>query len=446
MHRTALAAALAALFGAADAAPDLSLTLSGEHRTRYQSLEGRFRAGATGSDQSLALRTLIAAEARAGRLVLGAQMQDSRSYYDDAGSAAGLSTRIVNALELLQAYVAIDAAGLAGADSARLTIGRWTEDFGERRFIARNRFRNTIEAFTGVLWSWEDADATYKAFAAVPVGREPDDLQSLIDNDARSDEENEDVRVWGLLHERRGLPFDGELHLYYYGLDEEDGDFETRNRSIHTPGVLFKTPPKTNALDIEIDVALQFGEARRTADPSDTDNLDVYAQFARIEVGFTYDARFSPRVSVGTDFASGDENPTDGNLTRFDSLFGPVRAEFGPTDIFTPFGRENISGPFAKIAGKTGSGGDAFVRYRGVFLDAPSDAWVRAGVQDPAGASGDFVGHYVDARARQRFFEGRVMLEAGGAALVKGPYALDAPGGGGAPVVWYGYTDLVLNF
>ncbi|MDZ4319479.1 MAG: hypothetical protein U1A07_11700, partial [Phenylobacterium sp.] len=53
---TALAAALAVIGAPAACLAQSGLTLSGETRIRYETLEGQFRAGGAGGDQILAMR------------------------------------------------------------------------------------------------------------------------------------------------------------------------------------------------------------------------------------------------------------------------------------------------------------------------------------------------------------------------------------------------------
>ena len=65
---------LAAAFGTPD-----WLSLSGSHRTRFETLDGRFRAGRNGGDQVLVFRTTLHGELRLEDLRLGVELADSRA-------------------------------------------------------------------------------------------------------------------------------------------------------------------------------------------------------------------------------------------------------------------------------------------------------------------------------------------------------------------------------
>ena len=101
-----------------------------------------------------------------------AEIMDSRQYLSDAGSL--IDTGQVNALEVLQAQVRWDAGPLFTGGKHRIQLGRETLDLGNRRLVARNAYRNTINAFTGVDWLWTgDSGGSIRSFAFLPVRRLP---------------------------------------------------------------------------------------------------------------------------------------------------------------------------------------------------------------------------------------------------------------------------------
>ena len=63
-------------------------------------------------------------------------------------------------------------------------LGRLTMDLGSRRLVARNRFRNNTNAFTGVDWKWQsELGWDFRAFYVLPVQRLPSERERLFDND-----------------------------------------------------------------------------------------------------------------------------------------------------------------------------------------------------------------------------------------------------------------------
>ena len=118
-------------------------------RTRYEHLFESFRPGRPGDGGLLSFRTHLSAELRPGPMRLGVELLDSRAYLDSDVSAP--TTGEVNPLEPLQAYVALELNdALTAGDQLRVAVGRFTLDIGGRRLSARNGYRNTINAFTGV--------------------------------------------------------------------------------------------------------------------------------------------------------------------------------------------------------------------------------------------------------------------------------------------------------
>src|SRR5690606_1151621 len=132
-----------------------------------------------------------------------------------------------------------------------------------------------------------------------------------------------------------------------------------RNRRLYTPGFRLLRAPAAGALDFEIEGASQFGEIRQTASPASPD-LDVDAQTLHADIGYTFDAAWSPRLEFGYDYASGEEDATDGEWNRFDALFGPRRGDWGPSGIYGPLSRVNISSPNVRVEFKPNARTDGF--------------------------------------------------------------------------------------
>jgi len=430
----------------AAALPDW-LALSGTQRTRYETLDGQFRAGREGGDQMLALRTTLQVELNREAFGFVGELVDSRQALADTGSP--IDTSMVNTLELLQAYgvVRFDGPLLDGSRS-EVRCGRQTMDVGSRRLVARNRFRNTINAFTGVHWQWQLADgATLRLFYVLPVSREPSDAAALLDNEIQLDDESFARQLWGLHAQWSGLPWGATGEVYVFGLHEDDtGDRATRNRRLYTPGLRVSRTPATGAWYFDIESVAQVGTTRGGTDPADTTDLDHRAYFQHVEVGYTFDRPWSPAVALLYDYASGDDRPDDDESNRFDTLFGARRFEHGPTGIYGAFARSNIQSPGYRLTATPASGVDAMLAHRFYWLASDTDAWTTAGLRDPAGDAGSFVGQLMEARLRWDVAPGNLRLEIGGAHLFAGRFIDEAPNATGQGDSTYGYLALDVRF
>lgn len=408
------------------------LEVSGSVRLRYEGIDGQFRAAGRLDDQDhvFVLRTLLKIAADFETVAFTVEGQDSRQYGGNFGSALGTSS--VNAAELLQAHVELRFSG------HMLRAGRQTIDLGSRRLVARNRFRNTLNAFTGLRWDWKEDEFALTVFYTLPVRRTPSDLPSIIDNEVEFDDEGLGQQFFGVYYERVF-----ERHVFSakaFGLLEDLRG--SNDRDIFTISVRFILPKKKGELDYEIEGAFQFGKSRRTGSGP---RLDHRAGFVHVSVGYTFDAAWRPRVRLAFDWASGDDDPGDGENNRFDTLFGARRFEFGPTGIYGAIARSNILSPEARLELKPRSDMSLMFAARTLFLASREDAWTTARVADPSGSSGRFVGQQLEARWRWDLFRGVLRLEAGLAVLFHGEFQDDAPGGQGTDTV-YGYFQTVFKF
>lgn len=416
------------------------LSLEGSYRLRYESLDGPFRRGAAGSDQALAQRLLVAVEADFDSIYAAFELQDSRTWLDDTGTPIG--TDDVNTVEPLQAYIGVRRAGDAdGTGRLDLRIGRMTMDLGGRRLLARNRFRNTLDAFTGARVDWQAGPATdVQAFVVTPVQRLPVLPSRLRDNDQKLDEEHFDDLFWGVFLARGGVSgATGEV--YFVGLNER----RTVDRDLYTLGARWFSAPAPDTWDFEFEVALQGGTSPdMVVDPRR--GLDHRAGFVHLQAARSVVAPWAPRVVLQADAVTGDRDPGDGDHERFDTLFGDRRFEFGPTGIYGALDRSNLLTPGLRLELKPGPSTSLQFGYRAAWLASRRDTWASGLLRDPAGDSGRFLGHQWETRLRYVPRGGRLELELGGAYLDQGRFVGDAPGAVGRGHTTYGYLEAALPF
>ena len=430
-------------------APDW-LTLRGETRVRYETLDGQFRAGGAGGDQALAFRTLLLAEADAGPVAFGLEFQDARVLLDDSGTP--LTTSIVNPFDLLQAYARIDADGWFGQPDATLIVGRQTLNIGSRRVLERVDMANVIFSYSGVYWRSENAHGDELHLLHVsPVGRLPNDRTALGEDELSGDEEEWGRRFWGA-HFRRRDAFGAALprvwaEAFIYGLDERDeAAVPTPDRHYLQPGARLYRAPETSSWDFDIEGSYRSGSRRETAAASDVSDLDVSAWTLHAGLGYTFDHPWRVRVGLDYDYASGDEDPNDGSYDQYERLFGSRRTDLGNTGIHGPLTPANIEAPGARIEIAPSTRLDARLAYKAAYLASETDAWVVARVRDPAGASGRFIGHSLDGRLRYWLLPQSLLFEVGASALIAGGFAETAPNASRQGDTSFGYMQLTQSF
>ncbi|MEL8055115.1 MAG: alginate export family protein [Pseudomonadota bacterium] len=432
-------------------APDW-LTLKGEVRVRYESLDGQFRAGRDGSDQLLLLRTLLLAEADTGPVTLGVELQDSRTYLGDAGTP--LSSSFANPLDILQLYARFDnLPGLLGDGSdSRLVLGRQTVSIGSKRQIERVEYANVIRSYTGAHFiSTADRGDELHAIYVVPTACFPTTRPDLDDNQWSGDEEQWGQRIWGV-HYRRADILPGTVpglwgEVFVYGLEEEDTeDFQTPDRSYVAPGFRLYRKPELGRWDIDLEAALRRGTRYSSSDPADTQSLEVDAAMMIAALGYTFDAPWQPRLTLEYYYASGDEDPNDLAFDQHERLFGGRRTDLNNTSIHGPLTPANLSAPGFRVQVKPDDRWDGWFQYHAASLASETDSWVIARLRDPTGQSGSFIGHALDARARYWVVPDSLRLELGASGLIYGEFPKNVPGGPEGDGTLFGYAQLTLTF
>lgn len=426
-------------------APD-DLSISATVRARAEGIDGQFRPSPASADAMISLRTTLAIEYDAGPVRFGGELWDARAYGE--GPNSSITTSDVNTLELVQAYAKVELGDWrkgAKGGHGMLTLGRQTMDVGSRRLVARNRFRQTTNGFTGANLEWTThSGARLQAFWMMPQIRRPDDAQGLQDNRVKFDLETTRVQFFGA-HATLPHVLGGTLESYGFRLAERDGDNRlTRNRRLWTVGARAFAKPAAGKWDHDIEGAWQFGTARRTTGAADVADLDVSAWFLHAEAGYTLKGRWKPRVAALFDAASGDGGKA-GHYGRFDTLFGARRFDFGPTALYGALQRTNIISPGLRVEAAPDKRTDVMVSYRAMWLENPRDSFATTGVRDAKGISGRFAGHQAEMRARRWLVPDLLQAETGVAVLFKQGLLRDAPNAPATGNSVYGYFDLTLT-
>lgn len=416
--------------------------LSGEHRVRYESLGNQFRAGRPGSDQALALRTSLVGQIKTEPVGLLAEVLDARQYLSDSGSP--IDNTQVDAVDVIQAHVGWNAGPLFTGGRHRLQFGRETLDLGNRRLVARNAYRNTINSFTGLDWLWTgDSGGSVRTFAFLPVRRLPEDAPSVLDNQIVADTQSFGQQFYGVYATSPNLAIDARVEAYWLGLFE-DTDPSRRHRNLHTTGTRLFRNPKAGRWDFEAEAALQRGSSR--ANTGISADLDHTAWMLQAGAGYTWSAFGSPRLGVRVDQASGDRDPNDGSNQRFDTLFGARRFEFGPTGIYGAVARSNLRSPEVRASIRPTRSIETSLSHRWIWLESPFDAFTATGVRDASGRSGSHVGQQLEGRVRWDIVPGNCRLDTGVATLFKGSFLENAPNANPNGDAIYGWVEWTFTF
>ena len=391
-----------------------------------------------GDDRALSFRTRLLAEFRFDPIAVGVELSDSRMLL--AGDRSERNTSLVNPLDVLQGYVSATLPNfISEGDVVRARLGRQTMDFGSRRLVARNRFRNTANTFTGLSVEWITQGSRFlRAFVTVPVERR---INSPEESEIRFDLERMESVFWGASFGRRFSPGSLGSELNLFGIHERDSEgFFTSNRNFLTSGLRIYRNPRLGMFDFEIEALVQVGSSRLTFLPEDSTDLRHRAFFAHVSAGYTIASVWSPRIVVQYDYASGDADPTDGKNGRFDTLFGARRFEYGPTGLYGAFARSNFQSPGVRVEAQPHVKVEALLGYRAGWLAQARDRWMSTLLWDETGSSGTFLGHQLEGRLRWHAVERHITLETGFAFLALGEFPKNVPNGNpdaGDPVYLY---------
>ncbi|MAS61023.1 MAG: hypothetical protein CMQ07_07960 [Gammaproteobacteria bacterium] len=392
------------------------LSLGFEQQSRMQHLEGQFRAGLDGSDQGFEWRNSLTAEASFEKFSITAEVADMRTYLTDSDSP--LDSFFANPLDILQANVTVPIANVfSESDRGFIKVGRFTMDQGSRRFVARNRFRNTINSFAGVQARLENDSSSLDLFYTRPTARRVSG--DWIDNDPKLDKQSSDF-FWGAYFTTRLTAQADSLQLYLLGADEKRDRPANQRFDVLTTGARLFRNPTAGSWHYDTEAVYQFGDA--PALDANSALLDHKARYFHLSFGYSFEASWQPRLSFIYHYGSGDKDPLDNESNELDHLFGVPRPDFGPTGSFRAFQRVNTSSPGLMLNLQPANNIDAYIRWQRPSLAEEAQGWRTTRYRHPGNLGEDFLGDQLETRVRWHLFSNKLSIDGGYVWINAGPY------------------------
>jgi hypothetical protein len=298
------------------------LSLGGQVRYRFEYFDDfNFGAGPGDDDGHHLLRILAHADLHLGdnfRIFV----QGKSALIDDR--EGGPRPTDADEADIQQAF----AEGFFRFDNNRNSImirgGRQEMAYGAERLIGYSDWTNVRRTFDGVRGSLAVGRHTLDLFWVRPV---------IIDKESlnETDDDTDFAGIYYVVNLPR-LIEEGDrtkLDLYVLWLGTDGEGVAALDSDTFTVGAHFFTNPVPWDLDMEADY--QFGEFG---------DGDISAWSFAIEGGYSMVRQtWQPRVFLGFDIASGDDDPTDGDRETFNQLFPSGHPYFGYIDAI---GRQNI--------------------------------------------------------------------------------------------------------
>lgn len=274
--------------------------------------------------------------------------------------------------DLRQAYVQF------GPKSVNATLGRQTLAYGDERLIGLSEwvFGRTFDA---AKLHYEKGKFSVDLFAATAVYIIRRD--SFDQSDLFNGSETHRNQVFSGVYASTTAVNPLTMDFYALLLDED-------NPTLVVPGVTspgtslsiagtrtdFVTlgtrikgdPKKLNGWEYEGEFAFQAGQVS---------DLDLTAFAAHLGAGYNFKCAWNPRLFFEYNYASGDSDPTDGDIETFQNLFPSNHPRYGFMDLFS---WQNIHNPELSLKAKPCKQVGLEADLHGFWLADTNDAWYRA--------------------------------------------------------------------
>jgi len=311
-------------------------------------------------------------------LKIYAQAQDIREFNARRPNIPGTSgAEGDDSFDLRQGYVEI---GDYDRCPFSMKIGRQELSYGDERLVGVSDWTNYARTFDAAKIVYKGQSFSVEAFTSTPavITRGRYDQSDLFNGD----ELHRELVFSGLYLTLNALPF-GTWDFYSFVLDQARGNASYVQGSLHTAvtegsltdrsdfvtlGTRIKGDPnKLRGFEFSGEFAYQAGTVR---------GLDLNTCAVNGGVGYNFlDAGWRPRVFLEYNYASGDKNPTDGDIETFQNLFPTNHKFYGIMDLFS---WQNMHDAHVSFSVKPAKPLTAQVDYYAHWIANNDDAWYRS--------------------------------------------------------------------
>ncbi len=225
------------------------------------------------------------------------QLQDDRAFSKDLVTPVDK-----NPLDLEQAFVTYS--NDVGGGRLKVRVGRQQMGFDLQRFIGVRDGPNVRQSFDAVWADWEKSSWRFITFWSHPVQNVPD--EPFNDYSSRA------LQYGGFRIERNDVG-PGKLSAYYSRYEADGAHYLDGSGNERRDNVDVRYAIARGALDWDLEGMRQTGRVG---------NEEIRAWAVGSRGGYTFkEVRWSPRIGLQVDLASGDQRRGDGTVGTFNPLF-----------------------------------------------------------------------------------------------------------------------------
>ena len=307
----------------------LTASVGGELRHRYMDESNRLRPGGPGDSTYDLWRITPFMELKYGDAITGYVQAIDASIFDEDLPVTGIDE---NRSDLLQYYLDAQLAEV-GEGKLRGRIGRQFLKYGSQHLVSPLGWSNTFRNFEGVKLYYSSENWDIDGFWTRPVNA----AAGNIFRPTSSDSPDASRTFSGVYSTYKGLQ-NATLDLYWLYLDENEDKGNRIDGQRHTFGGRYnRTDVMKDAcgnvvgtLALEVEGAFQVGDSETFLGAGDE---DIEAGMFHTALGYTFNqAPWTPTVKGVFYWASGDDNPGDGENNNFNTLFPLGHAYWGIID------------------------------------------------------------------------------------------------------------------